>query len=416
MAPSPTGGNLWTVAVDVGLGGARAKAGGGGPGLELVGACGFRRLETMVRAAGEAVERLALVPGERDPARILAVPSDHERRVHVGVPGVARTAELVDRNPVDCLPAADLSPGAQRRTVLLPAAVVDDPVDERLREWVDPSPSAAAAGTSWTYASMRALLESIERDAVQSAWALKPALPCLDPAEPPADWRVGKSGRVLDSVAEALADDPALTARTLLLPTGVPGVSCALTVLFDRGGPTAAGSAADWSVASAVATSAREALQVMVVLRNLGPAQHRLDRTDVVDEISRAQYWAEPSSAAEPLRWLEHGLAYEGPGPAETPPPRSEEARLEHLASHLANEGLTPLICDLTARLPPAIRALGWVAVRAIVLGHQALRMDERHRWSWAQFRLRSAAAKFGLPPVVALLSSVDGEGPHPLI
>jgi ribosomal protein S12 methylthiotransferase accessory factor len=390
--------------------------GGGAPGLDLVGACGFRRGETMVRAAGEAVERLALVPPDPDPDRVRGVPPDHRRRVKIGTPGVSRAAPAIDQAVADCLPAVDLSQGPEGgHTVLLPTAVVDDPCPDFDPQLVDPSPSAAAAGTSWNYAVERALLESIERDAVLTAWALKPSVPWLDPGDPPVRWRASAAGDTLERVGEVLAEDADLTARTVIIPTGVPRVSCALTLLFDRHGPTAAGAAAHWSTTSAVATSAREALQVMVVLRNVGAEGRQLGRVEVVDEMSRATYWAHPASATEPRRWLEACVRREPSDGAALDLP-TEEARLGHLTRRLAGDGLTPMVCDLTARLPRVIQGLGWVAVRAVVLGHQALPMDERHDWSWVRPRLHQAAARWGISAVTADHRYQGEAGPHPLI
>lgn len=348
---------LWTVAVDVGLseirGGDAAE-----PELRWVGGSGFTRSDAIVRAAGEAVERYALVPRGVDTLQAAVAP---EARIRVARHG--RAAAGLDAAAADCLPAVVLPSG---RECLVPAVLVDDPADS---PWVDASPSGAAAGPSWEFAATRALLESVERDAVQRGWVMRPAVQRVDPLEVASE-----------RLAEALEG---VAAAAVLLPTGVPGLTCASTFLLEPraggGRILSAGARATWSAREAVLGSLREAVQVLQLLRGIAGGYDPLGEDALVTaEPVRARYCL----SERPAAWVDGWLARCVPGTLEpdADPPADE---LGHVATALAGAGLEPVVCDLTHRLPEAIQALGWHAVRAIVLGHQPLRMDERHTWSW---------------------------------
>ena len=111
-------------------------------------------------------------------------------------------------------------------------------------------------------------------------------------------------------------------------------------------------------------------------------------------ESARARYCLGTRPAAHLRSWLE--CCREGAAPAAPssgPGPAGERAAL---VAGLRAEGLRPLACDLTPRLPDRARELGWHVVRALVLGHQGLRMDERHDWSWVRRRLERWAERTG--------------------
>ena len=402
---------LWTAAVDIGLadaraGSDRAEAPAAGPTFDRVGACGWTRADTLARGAGEAIERLGLIPVADDPLRVAAVAAGAARRVCVGTPEAARSVPALDAVTTDCVRALELGDGGE---LLVPAAVVDDPARGVPAGWVDASPSGVAAGPSWEYATRQALLESIERDAVQACWVLRPPVAVVRPGDLPGD-RSHADSRHAARLA-AWLDAEALTARTFLLPTGVAGVTAALTVVLDeREGRSllAAGSRAGRSLPAIVHGSAREAVQVMTALRRLAAVRGPLPAGDpVTGESARARYCLGPLPAAHVASWLERCHPASAGAPVSEPEPA-----LAELVADLRADGLRPLACDLTPRLPERARALGWHAVRALVLGHQALRMDERHDWSWVRPRLAQWAERSGtrLPHDLAALA------PHPLI
>ncbi|WP_250280093.1 YcaO-like family protein [Frankia sp. Cppng1_Ct_nod] len=431
---------LWTVAVDIGLGEIGGRWQAGRPSLHHVGACGFSRGDTLIRGAGEAVERAALIPPAVDPLRLADVPPDDNRRLSAAG---ALAHPILNAQPVACLPAIRLGspPGSPRRAVLVPAAIIDDPVREQPVDHTDASPSGAASGPSLIRASLNAFLECVERDAVQAAWTLGPALRSVDPAsflaavhgtgprtgsgQPYArsGYRQGftHASGVLAKVLRGMT----LLAGTALIPCGIPGITVALTMLVDEegGGIAAAGSCASWSLDHAVLVSAREALQVLSLLRKIvarWPSNG--DGGAIVDEISRALFWASPAGAALGRDFLERcelrsdrnleGSDHNLEGEVREGSLDDDQDRLAVLASHLCRDGLDPLICDLTGRLPPPLREMGWHAVRGIVVGHQPLRMNETYTFTWAEKRLLDHARRWG----VTVPADLTLTPPHPLI
>ena len=281
-----------------------------------------------------------------------AVAPGDPRRVRVSAPGVALSVSDLDALPADCLPAVELD-GASGGCpeVLVPAAIVDDPARDCPPGWVDASPSGAAASLFKDYAATHALLESIERDAVQACWVLRPPVAWVHPADVAAD-RAHADSRHAARLADWL-DVSALTARTLLLPTGVAGVTCALTLLLDeRHGCSAraGGSRAGRSLPGIVHGSAREAIQVLAALRRVAAGYGALaGDAHVTGESARARYCLGPRPAAHLRSWLE--CCREGAAPAAPSGPGSAGERAA-LVAGLRAEGLRPLACDLTPRLP----------------------------------------------------------------
>ena len=400
------GQHLWVAAVDVGL--SRVRECGG---LDLVGAGGYRRGETVLRAAGEAVERAALVPPPVDPLGRRPVPPGHPARMAVGTPGVARALPELEELTVDCLPALDLSDPGRPAPVLLPACLVDDPVTAQ-RACVDPGPTGTAAGPTLGFAVERALLEDVERDAVQTGWALRRAVRVRQLRDV-----VGGAGRGGSAAAAALLDGERVLAAAGLstdlveFPADVPGVSVVLALLRDADRDlVAAGACATWSAGAASATAVREALQVYALLRGLTPAAERA----VVDEASRAAYWCSSGSVDRATAWLDDLCAICPAG--QEPHPRvgvGVHERVHHLAGALARRGRRPVVCDLTARLPPRVRELGWHAVKGVVLGSQQLRMSEVPEHTWNLPRLRGLLA--GDADGVYREAPLD-RMPHPLV
>ena len=417
LAPRTGAEDFWLVAVDIGLSELR-PAGPASFALDCVGATGWRRGDAILRAAGEAVERRALVPQSGDDSVIKGVgPSDAAR---VRLSGdIGRASEAFDRRAVACRPAVELRPGddgaVTASPVLLPVAAADDPVPPGDVHDVDSTPSGAAAGYSWEYAAMRALLESVERDAVQVAWtsgAVAHRVSLADAAALAASRRHPDAARL---AAHIRGTDAAPT-EVVLLATDVPGVVCAVGVMVDRldGVPlVAAGCSAAWSATDAILGAGREVLQIRNLLAGFGSTCEPLPRGAVVcDEPARARYCRSPEAARAAVEWLSRCEPLDAEDALGTttgaPLPSADPAdRLRHIVAALDGHGLRPVVCDLSDRIPGPVRRLGWHAVRAVVLGHQVLRMDEGKQFTWAPGRL----ARAGTDPVHA-----GAAPPHPLI
>ncbi|NHC15589.1 YcaO-like family protein [Motilibacter deserti] len=429
---------LWTVAVDVGLEESRTEAAGDGPNLHLVGACGWTRADALMRGAGEAVERLALVPPPSEAGRA-RVPAGAPGRVLLGTPEVGRSDPRLDAVDLDCLPAVELLAGGDGQgvemaglpvpvmPVLLPAAAVDDPVRGPERRYVDPGPTGAAAGPDLAFATERGLLEVVERDAAQCAWALRPPLPVVHPLDLPDGARRGDGGAARQ--LERALDGLEVQIASVILPSGISGLSIALTMLVDSTGPRpvlASGAKSAWSTVEAVQGSAREALQVLTLLRGVVDRHPALPPGATVENDSDRARFCTTSAAVDAARaWLDRcrpavaadlGTAADLGAAADLDlravAPDDVPGRVEHLVNALRAQGLRPLVCDLTPRLPAPVRSLGWNAVHALVLGAQPLRMDERPAWSWVRPRLEDRARAWGVP-VPAVLGELP---PQPLV
>lgn len=391
---------LWGVAVDIGLASSRASVAGAG--IVHVGACGFQRADTTIRAAGEAVERFALMAGNADPL-LHRVPFA-DRRLS-GIDWVTAGRIPAGGGAQDCLPGEIVGMTGK---ISVPACLVDDP-GKPGPVVAEASPSGAAAGASWADAARNALLESVERDAVQAFWALRPALDLLD------------HDNVLRTVANTRPDGrglsgalaaPGLRIRCVIIPVGPPGLTVVLALITDRrhGGMVAAGSAVGSDPATAMARAAREGVQVLSLLRGLRRTAGPTWDADpnpyaVVDELNRARFWSERDAD----RLLDDVLERCRPVTSVVAPSTPGPASLEAVAAALLDADLLPVVVDLTHRLPAPAQRLSWHAVKAVVVGHQALRMDELASFSWCHARLADLAARWKCD------SQVNGL-PHPLI
>lgn len=81
------------------------------------------------------------------------------------------------------------------------------------------------------------------------------------------------------------------------------------------------------------------------------------------------------------------------------------------LAAALGGEGVRPLVADLTGRLPEAVRALGWKAVKVLPLGLTPLRLNDSLDWNWCLGRFASGAPE----PVEETRARLRRHAPHPL-
>jgi ribosomal protein S12 methylthiotransferase accessory factor len=381
---------LWTVAVDIGLGQFRSSI--DGVGVSLVGAAGFARSDALLRGAGEAVERFALIPTNRQDNQ--NVDGTNPARVKLEGTTTGRAAFEVDYVSLCCVPARRVGGTTD---VLIPNGLVDDPLLGSNLMLFDPSPSGAAAGGSFEDAALASLLESIERDAVQCAWSLRPRLNRIDTHLAMELLRSGqREGRLL---AESLQEEEDVI-QFVVIPTGILGLTAVIALVFDRrvNGPVAAGCSVSTVLSDALARAGREAIQVLMLLQNLQKTGVWSEKDQIeelaTDEMARAKFWASTSASQAAKAWLD------GLDPlAETDPILrcvSSRPGLYEINEALLEEGLDPLICDLTERLPKVIREAGWFAAKAIVLGHQPLRMNEIHSFSWCHPRLETWAQRWG--------------------
>lgn len=366
---------LWLAAVDVGLSDAREAAGGERTPFDAVGAYGWTRVDAMTRAVGEAVERFSLIAPPDDQLVDVALDADDAmlaRLVSEACIGPDAVGEDLAWGR-----AVELAAGGPR-PVSLPVALLTDPVPAST--WADGSPSGAAAGIGLEFATERALRESVERDASACCWVLRPRLPFADAVG--LGTRLGALRAVEARDVVEYLDRHDAVAYSVLLPTGLPGMTSALTFILGREGGTpvlATGARAATSARECVAVSLREAIQVYSSLLPLlemsappaGP---------VVDEWTRA--WACMGAPAVEyfLSWVDKG-GVRAAADLEVPAP-SPAVSAAQLAALLRSRGLTPLVADLSPRLPSTLRERGWAAVRALVLGQQQYRMDDTKPWS----------------------------------
>ncbi|HEY8982534.1 MAG TPA: YcaO-like family protein [Streptomyces sp.] len=372
---------------------------------EVVGACGVARSDVVVRAAGEAVERFALRPSQGD-REAWSAGADGERLAFAAPEIALGSADAV---ALHHYPARRLADGTE---VLVPAGLVDYPAAGPETAGFDPSPSGAASGDGLDMALRSALLEVIERDAVMVAWARRLALPRVDldaslraaPATPA--WR--RLRTALD-----LARDSGVEPVLARVPTGVPGVVCAVGVVLDScdGRPLAAvgcNASTDWG--RTLAGALQEALQIRTVLRLTRRARQDGPVPAVVTEdVERARYFADTPGADAAALWC---AGFGDPRPVGLEP-SGEPVTVAELVSHLREQGADPLAVDLSHRLPAALRRMGWAAVKVVPVGLQPLRMDERAAFGWNHPRLASVEQRTG---VTALNDGEPTWAPHPLI
>ncbi|GLY50312.1 YcaO-like family protein [Lentzea sp. NBRC 102530] len=343
---------MWSVAVDVG-------------GAHPVGACGAGRMDTLARAAGEAVERFALVPGDGvESVRARSLPGALDfAGASLGDPRAAGETLLWYRG---CW----MDSGAP---VWVPAGMVDHPGDT---PWFDSTPSGAAAGPDLEFAARAALLEWIERDAVAVAWATGAGVRRVEPPPGPVR-RLVESAR---DVAPQLVSVPVL-----------PGLTCVVAAVVDGPALAAVGAKAHHDADRAMLVALQESLQVRAALLAMRAEWGEVTAPEVVrDDADRARLYLTPAAVAEVRERLhDQPLTELASGPAMT---------LDELVAAVVADGGRPALVDLTARLPELHRAMGWRAVKVVVPGYQPLRMDERHVFGWRHDRLNGAVGSFPHP------------------
>ncbi|WP_018500447.1 YcaO-like family protein [Parafrankia discariae] len=430
---------LWTVAVDIGgldPSGHRGLAADDYP-LHLVGAAGPRPGDALLRGAGEAVERFALRPPAQDdraagpgPGTDAGTDAGAARRLPFADPAVALGSPAADPDALSWLTGWDLAGGER---VAVPAALVDYPAgDAGSLRWFDPTPSGAAAGAGEEMALRNALHEIVERDAVMVAWAAQLRLERVDLAGLTAARGPGAAHvRDLDRLARA-AGDLGLSVTFGAIPTCLRGVECVVGILVDHDSsrPLAAvGTRASACRAEATLGAFREAFQVRAALRGISewyaaglPADSAGGYPPVSCDLDRARLWCTPAAVDAVERWTDGFVPAGGrraaAGPAAPTTTASTTAAVgapvDDLVADLVRDGARPVAVRLTHRLPAAVQEMGWAVVKVIPVGLHALRMDERHEFTWLRGRIAGAPGRLARSAAVA-----DGgihPFPHPLI
>ncbi|WP_435749235.1 YcaO-like family protein [Microbacterium sp. PMB16] len=400
VAPDGARAALWKVLVDIGLGD------GSDYPLAHVGAYDLGRRRALERGAGEAVERFALAreapPEVRGTLGMLRAEADTEVWWPRWV--CADAFRAVTLGWYRAIRMADSQP------VLVPAHAVDDDGGRRHRSagtaaaLFDPSPSGAAAGLDADSAARAALLEVIERDAVLCAWGTGIGVGPFEPAG--ADPDIAR----LASEAERVGLRPVFGTISGVA-AGVHVICCAIVDRSAHGALVSFGSKAAESVGAAARGALQEALQIHELLDNLRtrvPRPAAFDRPDpalVVDDVARAWWWTTDAAADSMEDWIAAWSCTSRPSKAAAGAPT-----VERLVAEVTRDGGSPILVDLTARLPRPIRALGWHAVKVVCPGYQQLRLDESLDATWDRTRLTAWGHRHGAPP--RALSTL----PHPLI
>jgi ribosomal protein S12 methylthiotransferase accessory factor len=382
---------LWTVAVELAgsVPGDAPRAGNGSYPLHLVGACGTYRRDTLIRAAGEAVERFALIPTSQDCRSVRCRATDINGSGLSFVEAGLGAAAALDVE-ISWYRGESLTTGEQ---VLVPAALVDHPADKRDAKFFDPSPSGAASGAGTTKATMAALLELVERDAVMVAWATQARIMAVDPA---VFVTAGMAAPELDVLLQRCGRG-GLRPVFGRITSAVPGIHTLLCVLDDSGGTVTAGAKASGNPVAAAVGALREALQlrglVWGIRQHYGAGLPEVAADEVEDDLTRALHLS-GAGAAKALRdWATDFI----PKPWAPVP---TEIELPDLVTGLAADGAPPIVVDLTTRLPPALCDMGWAAVRALAPGYQPLRMNENAPFGWLTHRLGRDPARLPHPLV----------------
>lgn len=360
------------------------------------GACSTTRTGAVVRATGEAIERLAL----HGAGSVVATAAElGDKALRYWASGVDLGA-VPDSRAMSWFPATRLADGSQW---WVPAGLVVYPGTPQDRPGFDVGPSGAAAGQSYSAALRAALLETVERDAVIVAWARQQHLVGVDAEAAPMDREWAELRRSLDVVRRAGLEP--VFAR---IPLGIDGLICVVGGVAGAGRHhrlMSLGAKVSTHPATALYGALHESFQLYPALQHFEtPDEH----TDViVTEVDRIRFLASASG----IRALESWLA----DPVESPYPSDggRELSTDDLLGALMADGLDPYLVDLTYHLPEPARRQGWHAVKVLPVGYQPLRIDERTGFGWNTHRLRTVQDRTGVP--ARLPAQQLSPLPHPL-
>lgn len=334
----------------------------------VTGACALTRRDALVRAAGEAVERLALHGGpEADPATAPSYDGS----------GDGLHAPL--HRPVRCYAGTRVRDGAR---LLVPAGLVDYPAESERPEF-DPGPSGTASGIGHDQALRSALLETVERDAIIVSWTRRRRTRAIDldgrlaDGPPDASWR-----RVADLLA--LVRRGGMQPVLAELPLSVPGLVCVVggvRVETPTGPATCVGAKVSDDPGQAVAGALEESLQLYRSLLAVRATATEPPPSVITGDNDRLAFLASPRGAASIGEWLADPLP-------STYPLTLPRLGTDDLLAALIADGLDPIVLDLSDRLPERVRAMGWSVVKVVPAGYQPLRIDERTTYGWNERRL----------------------------
>ncbi|QQQ61876.1 YcaO-like family protein [Paenarthrobacter ureafaciens] len=328
-----------------------------------VGAFDVSRRRSLMRGAGEAVERYALVPASAD-AEHLHVQDDVGRRIDFVTGGLGRASALACDLP--WYRASNLLTGGESR---VPGPVVDYwPGASTVSEWdrlFDPSPNGAASGPSRSFAQASGLAEVIERDAFLTSWCSGAPLQKIDIRSLPASPTARNLAMLTES---ALANGVKFTLA--VVPSAAPMVVAACFVIgVNESAPFGAvGLKAAAGPGSALLGALQEGLQIRELFLSRRPSSDA--GGSVTDDASRADFWNTASAVARLEEWVRSF-------PLTAIPEGFDLPGVNHLATYFAGRNISPQWVDLTHRLPAAIRNHGWHAGKVVCPGAVQLSMDE---------------------------------------
>lgn len=352
---------LWTVAVDIGQ--ERNDDPDAGIDMSWVGAAGVRRGPTFARAAGEAVERRALI-------------ADTALKGGRGLPDAPRGAGWADLSSCpDVQTYAGFHYGnvGSPREVAVPAGAVDFPLAHHLvGNYFDPGPSGTAAGTSTTAAMNSAAKEILERNAAMSGWDHPDrAIRCTL-----SEATIGGQAASLASAAQEQGVD-----LELVLLEQTSGGPVWMVLALDREyDVVAAGLGLEQDSAHGALRALQEALQIRALLINMKSYEGTVPvALPITGEMARARYWASRAGIVAASTWLAnvpHERQARRAARVTAPPTlgASETAWLEYLPEYTT--------VDLSARLPPAIHQMGWRVIKMFCPSLAPLRMSDGRGWN----------------------------------
>ena len=355
----------------------------------VAGACAPTRTGAVVRAAGEAVERLALhaVPDLSATATELG-----DKVLRYWDPAVALADPPSPERPLRWFTATRLLDGSQWS---VPEGLVVYPARDG-QAGFDPGPSGAASGIGYWQALHNALLETVERDAVIVGWARQQRLWQVDVdaelAAAPTDPKWAELRRSVSLIRTAGLE--VLFAR---IPLALPGLTCVVGGVRGAGRfhpLISLGAKVSWHPAVALYGALHESMQLYPALLHFEtPDEHR---EVVITETDRMRFLASASGSPALSGWLDDAVPHQPPATPGEPEAESIQAQTTILLDRLLADGLDPYLVDLSSYLPPRVRALGWSAVKVIPVGYQPLRIDERTTSGWNRGRLASLEARTG--------------------
>jgi len=250
-----------------------------------------------------------------------------------------------------------------------------------------PTLSGFATGSTLASATVAAVLETLERDALMIAWTnrLSPPHLELDRSSP------GGVGACVaafaDSGVEIRCSLLTLDHRTpvvLAMARGAGGSDPAMVV------SAAAGLDAASACRRALCELAANRLNVKAAMVGRELRQSRPDQVTAGDGAGNGLLYADPQMAAHLGCWWDD---HETVALPDTTGLVGTGVGLDALVARIAAAGLETIIVDLT---PPAIRELGLFVVKALVPGTYPLSFDSHHPHLDGS-RLRSAAVASGL-------------------